>query len=185
MKLKFKLSYQISAGYLVIVLVAIIAIVSCFSALEKNKELDTRIQQVYMPFYFSLKDLDALLANSYRLTSRWVAHEDNTQEKQELRTIHKTQYFEVKQNLDDILKNSSLASDRQAIQELFSDFQAVISAQNELMSLLKDDSSYFDVNSFDRAHRVFEQKITPLHLLHRPAHQTNFPDLNLYTVQCY
>lgn len=150
-----------SAGYLVILLVAIIAIVSCFSALEKNKELDTRIQQVYMPFYFSLKDLDALLANSYRLTSRWVAHEDNTQEKLELRTIHKTQYFEIKQNLDDILKNSSLASDRQAIQELFSDFQGVISAQNELMSLLKDDSSYFNANSFDRAHRVFEQKITP------------------------
>ncbi len=161
MKPKFKLSYQISAGYLVIVLVAIIAIVSCFSALERNKELDTRLQQVYMPFYFSLKDLDALLANSYRLTGRWVAHEDNSQEKQELRAIHKTQYFEVKQNLDDILKNSSLASDRQAIQELFSDFQSVISAQNELMSLLKDDSSYLNTESFDRAHRVFEQKIMP------------------------
>jgi GAF domain-containing protein len=161
MKLKFKLSHQISAGYLVIVLVAFIAIVSCFSALKKSKELDTRIQQVYMPFYFSLKDLDALLANSYRLTARWVAHEDNTQEKQELRTLHKTQYFEVKQKLDDILKNSSLASDRQAIQDLFSDFQAVISAQNELMSLLKDDSSYLDAESFTRAHRVFEQKIEP------------------------
>jgi GAF domain-containing protein/HAMP domain-containing protein len=161
MKPKFKLSYQISAGYLVIVLVAIIAIVSCFSALRKNKELDTRIQQVYMPFYFSLKDLDALLATSYRLTSRWVAHQDEWQEKKELQTIHKTQYFEIKQNLDDILKNSSLASDRKAIQELFNDFQAIVSAQNELMSLLKDDSSYLNSESFDRANRIFEQKITP------------------------
>lgn len=161
MKPKFKLSYQISAGYLVIVLVAIIAIVSCFSALRKNKELDTRIQQVYMPFYFSLKDLDALLATSYRLTSRWVAHQDEWQEKKELQTIHKTQYFEVKQNLDDILKNSSLASDRKAIQELFNDFQSIVSAQNELMSLLKDDSSYLNLESFDRANRIFEQKITP------------------------
>jgi GAF domain-containing protein/HAMP domain-containing protein len=161
MKPKFKLSYQISAGYLVIILVAIIAIVSCFSALRKNKELDTRIQQVYMPFYFSLKDLDALLATSYRLTGRWVAHQDEWQEKKELQTIHKTQYFEVKQNLDDILKNSSLASDRKAIQELFSDFQAIVSSQNELMSLLKDDSSYLNTESFDRANRIFEQKVTP------------------------
>jgi nitrate/nitrite-specific signal transduction histidine kinase len=161
MKLKFKLSYQISAGYLVIVLVAIIAIVSCFSALRKNEELDTRLQRVYMPFYFSLKDLDALLANSYRLTARWVAHEDNKQEKQELRTLHKTQYFDVKQNLDDIMKSSSLASDRQAIQELFGDFQSIISSQNEVMSLLRDDSSYLNTDYFDRAHRIFDQKITP------------------------
>lgn len=178
MKLKFKLSYQISAGYLVIVLVAIIAIVSCFSALERNKELDTRLQQVYMPFYFSLKDLDALLSNSYRLTSRWVAHEDNNQEKQELRTLHKTQYFDVKQNLDEILTNSSLASDRQAIQKLFADFQSIISAQNEVMNLLRNDSSYLDTDSFGHAHRVFDQKITPQTKELRDKLNTHLRNLN-------
>lgn len=179
MKLKFKLSYQISAGYLVIVLVAIIAIVSCFSALERNKALDTRLQQVYMPFYFSLKDLDALLSNSYRLTGRWVAHEDSNQEKQELRTLHKTQYFDVKQKLDEVLKSSSLTSDRQAIQKLFADFQSIISAQNEVMNLLRDDSSYHDIGSFDHAHRVFDQKITPQTKQLRDKLNTQLRNLNV------
>jgi putative methionine-R-sulfoxide reductase with GAF domain len=159
MKLKFNLSNRISLGYFFIIVVAVVATLFCIATLRSNQKLDTRIQDTYQPLYLLLKDFNTLLGNSQKLSNNWV-YQPNAAEKQQLKTIHETEVPALKENLDSILKETdetSLAD----LQSLMIQFNGILNAQKELMTILSVDSLYSNDQAVDGAIKLLDAKITP------------------------
>jgi putative methionine-R-sulfoxide reductase with GAF domain len=159
MKLKFNLSNRISLGYFFIIVVAVIATLFCIATLRSNQKLDTRIQETYQPLYLLLKDFNTLLGNSQKLSNNWV-YQPNAAEKQQLKTIHETEFPALKENLDGILKETdetSLAD----LQSLMTQFNSILNAQKELMTILSVDSLYSNDQAVDGAIKLLDTQIAP------------------------
>ncbi|HEY9045075.1 MAG TPA: GAF domain-containing protein [Ohtaekwangia sp.] len=148
-----------SVGYMFIALVAVSAAWFCYSALERNERLDYEVQHVNWPIYLALKDLNALQYNSLRLTNRW-AFQPNPQDKQALVDIHKTEFLALKRTLEKITSESDDASLKTGVDDLLEGVQKALLAQNEVMEILKSDTSYSSA-SMDKALRIIDKNITP------------------------
>ncbi|WP_333819917.1 GAF domain-containing protein [Ohtaekwangia sp.] len=159
MKIRFTLSGQMSAGYLFIVLVAALVTFVCYRSLNTNEELENKVQQVYSPVYLSLKDLNELQYNSLRLTNRWI-FQPNPEDKQTLIDIHKVDYLALKRRLEKICADAHDAQLTEEINGLLTDVQKMLLGQNEIMELLKTDSSYNPVR-LDKAIKILDRNITP------------------------
>ncbi|HEY9004847.1 MAG TPA: GAF domain-containing protein [Ohtaekwangia sp.] len=159
MKIRFTLSGQMSAGYLFIVLVAALVTFVCYRSLNTNEELENKVQQVYSPVYLSLKDLNELQYNSLRLTNRWI-FQPNPEDKQTLIDIHKVDYLALKRRLEKICTDAHDAQLTEEINGLLTDVQKMLLGQNEIMELLKTDSSYNPVR-LDKAIKILDRNITP------------------------
>jgi PAS domain-containing protein len=161
MKLKFNLSHQISIGYLVILVVAIAAVLSCFLALRKNAELDNQIDQVYTPLFASLKELSTLQNNSVRLTNRWIHNPAERQEKKDQEVIYRTRYQELKQELTEVLENLPQQSEKKSILNMLEEFQLILMEETKLMNTLKNDSSYAGGELLNSAIRRWDRVVVP------------------------
>ena len=148
-----------SAGYLFIVLVAALVTFVCYRSLNTNEELENKVQQVYSPVYLSLKDLNELQYNSLRLTNRWI-FQPNPEDKQTLIDIHKVDYLALKRRLEKICTDAHDAQLTEEINGLLTDVQKMLLGQNEIMELLKTDSSYNPVR-LDKAIKILDRNITP------------------------
>ncbi len=148
-----------SAGYLFIVLVAALVTFVCYRSLNTNEELENKVQQVYSPVYLSLKDLNELQYNSLRLTNRWI-FQPNPEDKQTLIDIHKVDYLALKRRLEKICADAHDAQLTEEINGLLTDVQKMLLGQNEIMELLKTDSSYNPVR-LDKAIKILDRNITP------------------------
>lgn len=158
MNFKLNLSNRISLGYLFIIAVALVATLLCIGTLRGNQKLDARIQNIYQPLYLVLKDFNALLGNSQKLSRNWV-YQPNAQEKEKLKQIHKSEFVELARNLDAILKQDE--NDNPDIQSSIKEFNEILAAEKELMITLPADSSYSNDKSVDAAIALLEKKIDP------------------------
>jgi PAS domain S-box-containing protein len=143
---------------LFIIAVALVATLLCIGTLRGNQKLDARIQNIYQPLYLVLKDFNALLGNSQKLSRNWV-YQPNAQEKEKLKQIHKSEFVELARNLDAILKQDE--NDNPDIQSSIKEFNEILAAEKELMITLPADSSYSNDKSVDAAIALLEKKIDP------------------------
>jgi len=71
--------------------VAVIATLFCIVTLRNSQKLDARIQTTDQPLYQLLKDFNTLLGNARKLSNNWV-YQPNAEDKQQLKTIHETEF---------------------------------------------------------------------------------------------
>ncbi|HTH54774.1 MAG TPA: GAF domain-containing protein [Cyclobacteriaceae bacterium] len=162
MKLNFKLniSNRISIGYIIIIIVAVLATVYCIVTLQDNKELDRRIQSVYLPSYLNFKELNALCDEALKLTNNWI-YQPNVNEKKNLVTLQDETYISLKRNTLSVIALSTDINTNDSVKAVLQLFDVTIESEKEVMSTLNADSLYSNDKAVDKAITLLDKKIAP------------------------
>jgi signal transduction histidine kinase/DNA-binding response OmpR family regulator len=160
MKRRFNLSARITSGYLVIIIIGTVVVLSCIQTIRNNIELDKRIQNSHLPLYLSLKDMYTMIGNSQKLSNNWV-YQSNMEGKRQLVEIHKNEFPFLKKRISNILSHSAGFVDESGINRALADFEHFLIIQQELMNVLSSDNLYADDAAVDKAINLLDKRLTP------------------------
>jgi methyl-accepting chemotaxis protein len=158
--MKLNLSNRISLGYFFIIVVATVASLFCILSLRGNQNLDEEIQGIYQPVYLILKDLNALIDNSQKLSSNWV-YQPSQSEKDKLKEIHTNDFPELVRKLRKIIDEKMQERDDNPLNPIIKESQDLLEEEFKLMSTLNADSLYSNDLAVDKAISLLDQSITP------------------------
>lgn len=159
---KFKNSIvgKIMSGYAIVICLAFITtLVSMYTAWE-NRKIDKSVSEAYYPMVLSLKELEMLASESYKLTNNWI-YQPNIKEKEKLKAIHAAEVVDLRERFLSItnkLDNVAAADEARAI---IASLNSLMSAQVPVMELLVSEESYADDAVVDEVITAMDKKITP------------------------
>jgi hypothetical protein len=160
MKLNLNLSGRISLGYLFIILIAVIATVSCILMLNSNKEMDNKIKKTYMPGYLLLRNLSTVAEESQKLSNNWI-YQPNKEDKERLLFLQNVEYNKIKGGFEKVTSEYNNKEEANIIQSTLQDFEEIIGIQKQMMDKLSDDSLYSNDVAVDAAITLLEKSISP------------------------
>jgi len=146
MKFRFTIGRKIGSGFSAMIFLTIIAFILTTRIVDDNKNKTEQVIQQFTPSVRLLKELKSLLDRSENLISKWyyVQGSDDTPEKNELRKMIRSDYPDIKTEIQDISKNWN-AEDKNSIRMLFSLIdKQFLSYQVDVMSPLSAWKSYED-----------------------------------------
>jgi methyl-accepting chemotaxis protein len=157
--MKLNLSNRISLGYLFIIVVATLSSLFCILSLRSNQNLDEEIQSIYQPVYLILKDLNALVDNSQKLSSNWV-YQPSQSEKDKLKEIHTKDFPELVSKLRKIIEEKIKEEDN-TLEPILKESQNLLDEEFKLMNTLNADSLYANDQAVDKAISLLDNSVTP------------------------
>ncbi len=160
LKINWSISNRISFGYIIIIIVAVLATVFCIVTLQGNKDLDKKIQSVYLPSFLYFRELNTLRSESVKLTNNWI-YQPNLNEKQSLVILQTDSYPLLKKNIASLISISSELNENDSVKTATQIFDSIIDAQKEVMATLSHDSLYSNDIAVDKAIKLLEKNIVP------------------------
>jgi len=145
MKMKFTIGKKIGLGFGVLVFAVLISSVLTYSTLLKSIRINEKTANIYTPTVNTLQDFKIMIINSKTLIGNWISTQsnDNTPEKNLLRSIHNTQYNEIKSALNEISAKWDKA-DLIILTEFVLSTDSLFAEQKSVMSSLNSFESYED-----------------------------------------
>lgn len=148
------------SGYAAVIILAFVTtLVSMYTAWQ-NRKIDKSVSEAYYPMVISLKQLEMLASESYKLTNNWI-YQPNLQEKEKLKAIHSTEagelidrFSKITDKLDNETAITEARSVAAAIQQLLND-------QVPVIEKLATDDSYSDDLIVDEVLTAMDKKISP------------------------
>ncbi|HSZ24931.1 MAG TPA: PAS domain S-box protein [Cytophagaceae bacterium] len=162
MKFKFGIRQKVYLGFsLLIVLFVTNAIVSLIT-LDKNRKLIAEISQVVDPSLESMEEFTLMVNKSKMLSTNWVFMKTNEEDKKALRKLIDIEYPTLKSK---ILKLKTKWKDKKVSDEMdavLKDFDKLVAAEEEAISLLPDFESYEDGSILFMAQDGIESQVLPM-----------------------
>lgn len=159
-KIKNSIVAKIMTGYaLVICLAFVTTLISMYTAWQ-NRKIDRSVSEAYYPMILSLKELEMLASESYKLTNNWL-YQPNIKEKEKLRTIHSTDAGELRDRFLSVsgkLDNTAAAEEARAI---IKTVDQLLIEEVPVMEKLSSDESYADDIIIDEVITAIDKKVTP------------------------
>jgi hypothetical protein len=161
MKFKFKLNLanQMLAGYLVIILVAGVATLFCIISLRTNQSIDKQINQVNLPFYLNLKELNTLAGEMNKLSNSWI-YQPNQDDKTKFLSLLNETYPALDQKMSDLLKDSDDSSTG-LVKSSLASLKEITESELRITQLLRADSLYSNDIVVDDAIQLLDKTIIP------------------------
>ncbi|GAB1445689.1 MAG: PAS domain-containing protein [Cyclobacteriaceae bacterium] len=176
---KFKNSIvgKIMTGYVAIICLAFVTTLISMYAAWQNKKIDQRVSEAYYPMVLSLKELEMLASESYKLTNNWV-YQPNVKEKEKLKTIHSVEAVEQRVKFLTItgkLENTTAVEEARTI---MNGINQLLNEEVPVMEKLAIDEAYSDDVVIDEVITQLDKKITPtyknvIHLITQATEMQN------------
>jgi PAS domain S-box-containing protein len=151
---------KIMSGYGTIIFLAVVSTLVSMYATWQNRKIDRIASEAYYPMVISLKQMEGLVAESYKLTNNWI-YQPNLQEKEKLKVLHETTVVEQIERFNSTIDK---LDDEAAIEEARSITKAIhqlLAYQVIVMEKLAKAESYSNDDIVDEIITVMDEKITP------------------------
>lgn len=150
---------KIMTGYIVIILLAFTTTMVSMYSSWKDRKIDQMVSEAYYPMVLSLKEIQMVASESFKLTNNWI-YQPSVSEKQQLTTIHSTEAGKKSKELGDIAGRfgADVATRSQAIRTALDN---LLSEEQIVMTKLSHDTSYSDDVIVDEAIKAMDKQITP------------------------
>lgn len=155
-KFRFNLAGQILAGYLVVIVVAVVATLFCIRSLRANQQYDESISEVILPVYLQVKELAALNAEMSQLINSWI-YQPSQDDKQRLLKHLQNTLPQASKNLAALLATANQKNE--AIDAVLNRLTGVAERQQKITVLLAVDSLYSNDVIVDEAITILEKEV--------------------------
>ena len=145
MRIRFSIGTKIGLGFSILILLTLSAFMVTQITINKSREINDKINEVYAPSVDKLEQFNLLLVRSKMLIIKWVYFQcgDNATDKQELRTILNKDYPALKRDIKKLsVRWSSDEQDR--IQRILETTDKLAEEQSEIMTAVNSFDSYND-----------------------------------------
>jgi len=145
MKMKFTIGKKIGLGFGVLVFAVLVSSLLTYSTLLKSIRINEKTANIYTPTVNTLQDFKIMIINSKTLIGNRISTQsnDNTPDKNMLRSIHNVKYNEIKSSLNEISSKWDKA-DLIILTEFVLSTDSLFAEQKSVMSSLNSFESYED-----------------------------------------
>lgn len=161
MKFHFSIKRRIIWSFTLLVCLFVLSGIVTSLTLNKNKKLSNRLSNVVHPSLKSLDDFRQMVLESKMYTTNWVFLRYKQEDKDMLKKIHDTDYKALKEELSSFLKNWESKTITDSLTKIFTDFEALLLIEKEIMTSLQDFSDYDDPVIKLEAERKVEDAVLP------------------------
>lgn len=159
--LRFTIGNKILLGFLGLIIVfAINAATSVIIGINNNSTIKNS-SEVVNPSVSALKDFKLLVIRSKMLVTNWVYLPNNDEDKADLKNLHGFEYPELRERLGKLM-TSWEKEDIQLMDSIYTDFDALIEVQKEIMSDLVSFEDYEDAMIKFGAEESIEGSVLPM-----------------------
>ncbi|MFO7864604.1 MAG: MCP four helix bundle domain-containing protein, partial [Salinivirgaceae bacterium] len=107
MKYRFTIANRLLLGFSLIIITLLVSSILTYTTLQKNKQLNEQVANIYSPSVQYLSDLNQVISDSKMLIKNWVYIErkSNTPDKRKLRKLHSEEFPVLVSKIKSIYKN--------------------------------------------------------------------------------
>lgn len=163
-KIKFSIGNKIFGSFLIFIVLFIVnASIIFYTGNQIDKVVD-RSSEVIRPTKDAINDFVLLVTKSKMLIINWVYVERNkdTQEKKALHDLHNNQYPQLKDEINRLKVSWQTDSLKDEIDSLFTDFEALLAVQKDIMGQLVNFENYEDPLTKLLAEDAIESQVIPM-----------------------
>lgn len=160
MKLHLGIRQKVIAGFSIIILLFIANAIVSIIVLNKNRKLTREISQVVDPSIEAIDELNLLINKSKMFSTNWVFMKTNDADKEALKKLLTKEYPDLKKDLLKLTLHWDTTQSKE-IKAILADFESLINAEKEIMSLLVKFEDYEDGSILFMAQDVIESQVLP------------------------
>lgn len=149
MRFRLTIGKKLSLGFGLLLLAILFNGVLTFKTLTESRKYNEQITEVYTPSISYLKDLNLLINLSKTLMATWLledAEEDESVDKQLLRTLHEYEYPDLKKNIKNLTRKWNY-TDQLMMDSIFIQMDSLIEIEHDLMLRYRTESYYYTPSS--------------------------------------
>jgi GAF domain-containing protein/HAMP domain-containing protein len=142
-KFHFRISQKIMGGFMALILIFMINAALGFLTLNKSANIIRETSDIVDPSKDALNELSLLVTSARMYITNWVYLRSNTEDKDALKTIHKTGYPDLKDKINELKLHWS-AEQQSQIEAVFANFDELLSIEKNIMADLDSFEDYED-----------------------------------------
>jgi len=126
-----------------------------------NQQLSEKISNVVLPSLETIDDFKKIVLESKMYTTNWVFLRSSQEDKSQLKKIHDTEYYQLKEKINSYSKLWDQKNISDSLQHLYTDFERLLVVEKEIMGSLQKFSDYDDPVTKLEAERKVEDEVLP------------------------
>lgn len=142
-KFQFRISQKIMGGFLALIFIFMINAALGLLTLNKSADIIRETSDVVDPSKDALSEFNLLVSKSRMYITNWVYLRANTEDKEALKKLHKTDYPELKERIQELKLHWS-AEQQSLISSVFLKFDSLLSIEQTIMADLESFDDYED-----------------------------------------
>ncbi len=128
-KFKFRISQKIMGGFLVLLFIFILNAALGMFTLSKSATIIRETSDIVDPSKDALNEFNLLVTNSRMYITNWVYLRANTEDKEALKKIHRTDYPHLREQINELKVNWSVEQQNK-ISTVFNKFDTLLAVQH-------------------------------------------------------
>lgn len=156
-----KIDRKIYGVFLMVIAIALINAVISTTTIKQSQNITSDIVNNTNPSLDALTKMQLMVTRSRMLITNWVYLPNSTSDKDSLRTLNNNDYIKLKSKLSGLMVNWEDKSHVKKVDELFVDYEFLMSQQNKIMRQLNNFEDYQDPVKKFAAEDILEREIIP------------------------
>lgn len=148
MNFRFSIGRKIGVGFGTLIFMTFVAFGLTLITLNKSRDINDKITNLYTPSVSVLQELNVQVVKSKMLIGNWVNIQIETEDKDKLRRLIKTDYPELKSRIN-TLAGEWNKDDKNSISTIFSVIDELLALDEYVMSQLNSFDSYENLKRND------------------------------------
>jgi methyl-accepting chemotaxis protein len=140
---QFRISQKIMGGFLALIFIFMINAALGLLTLNKSANIIRETSDIVDPSKDALNEFNLLVSKSRMYITNWVYLRANTEDKEALAKLHKTDYPELKERIQELKPHWTPEQQRQ-IDSVFTNFDLLLNIESGIMADLKSFDDYED-----------------------------------------
>ncbi|MDW7694339.1 GAF domain-containing protein [Flammeovirgaceae bacterium SG7u.111] len=141
-KFRLTIKTRIIAGFLLLIVIFGCNALISFTTLENSQAIIRSNSEDINPSVTALHDFSELLLKSKMYSTNWVYLQANTDDKKDLKDLHKNLYPTLKIRLNNLKKNWDNPEHISELDSIFTSFEEMLASEKEIMALLVSFDDY-------------------------------------------
>lgn len=152
---------KVTLAFVVIVLIVLLNVWLNYFVIEKNKRTVANLTEVINPFIETLEEFNLVVIESKMYATNWVYLQNSIDDKKSFYALMNTHYPDLKKRLDGFLLKLNKKADRDSMQIVFREFDALISTEKEVMKTLVFFDDYENPQKKFKCEEIIEAEVLP------------------------
>ncbi|UII19510.1 PAS domain S-box protein [Fulvivirga ligni] len=161
-KIKFTIGNKIFAGFFVLIFLFIINASIIFINGNKIDRVVNRSSEIIRPSKEAINDFILLVTKSKMLITNWVYLQSNVDDKKALENLHKYDYPQLKDRINNLKIEWEVDSQKTLIDSAFMEFEKLLAVEKDIMGQLVTFENYEDPLTKLLAEDAVDSQVIPL-----------------------